>query len=476
MLFYTPEFLVFSIVLIGALSVIHRSEPRKVTLLLASYVFYMWWNPAFVLLIVFSTGIDYTVGRAMARTDVQHKRRMLLVVSLVSNLGLLGWFKYAGLFSNSLLGVMRACGMEPGWVAINVTLPVGISFYTFQTLSYTIDLYRGSIEESRSPLDFALFVAFFPQLVAGPIVRAAEFLPELKRPVTLRASVPAAALILRGMAKKVLVADNIGAFADGIFSQPDAWPSIVIWLATICFAIQIYCDFSGYSDIAIGIAWILGFQLPQNFDYPYFARNPSQFWRKWHMSLSRWLRDYLYISLGGNRGSAFMTHRNLMITMLLGGLWHGASWNFLLWGFLHGALLIVHRIWSSRRAADAPVRDGLVIRLLSIVLLQYFVLLTWIAFRVRDFDDMWTSMTKFVVFDFSLALANTGLGALALFSTLGIIGIFSLLHFVSHRADGIDRAISHAPRWQAGLVFFLAGICFFLGWPLSDSPFIYFQF
>ncbi len=474
MLFYTVEFLMFSIILMGGLGIVHRTEPRKLMLLVASYIFYMWWNPAFILLIVFSTLVNYLIGGRMALEDDQSRRKALLVLSLIANLGLLFFFKYYGLFSDSLLGLMRIFGSEPSWTSLNITLPVGISFYTFQTMSYTIDVYRREIPATRAPLDFALFVAFFPQLVAGPIVRAATFLPQLTKPVRISCDQKTVFLILRGFAKKVLVADNIGILVDGVFTNPGAWPSAIIWLATIGFAIQIYCDFSGYSDIAIGIARILGFEFPQNFNHPYIARNPSDFWKRWHISLSSWLRDYLYISLGGNRGGSFSTYRNLMLTMLLGGLWHGASWNFLLWGFLHGAILILHRVFTQGR--NTPGQTNLLTQVGSVILMQYCVLITWISFRLTDFPDMLIAMQKFVVFDFNFQLTKLGLGSLSFFTTLIIMLAFVLLQAFSIRVGHIDQYLGKTGKIPAVIACIAIGFVAFFFWPLQQAPFIYFQF
>jgi D-alanyl-lipoteichoic acid acyltransferase DltB (MBOAT superfamily) len=474
MLFYTPEFLIFSLILLGLLAVIHQSEPRKVVLLTASYIFYMWWNPAFILLIVFSTAVNYFIGARMAHEENQVTRRLLLIIALAASLGVLFFFKYFGLFQNSLLGVMQMFGGQPSWVTINITLPVGISFYTFQTLSYTIDVYRREIPPNHKPIDFALFVAFFPQLVAGPIVRAATFLPQLEKPVRLRCDQETVFLILRGFAKKVLIADNIAILVDAVFNSPGDWPSMIIWIATIGFAIQIYCDFSGYSDIAIGIARMLGFEFPQNFNHPYIARNPSDFWKRWHISLSSWLRDYLYISLGGNRGGNFQTYRNLMLTMLLGGLWHGASWNFLLWGFLHGAILIGHRLFTAGKARER--RDTWLSNLVAIVLMQYCVLITWISFRVTYFPDMLDAMRKFVFFDFNFQISNLGLGALTFFTTLLLMLAFVLLQAFSIRAGHIDKYLGQIPHAQAVAICALLGFVAFFFWPLEQAPFIYFQF
>ena len=439
MLFHTPEFLVFLLGLLAVLGITRQAAGRKVVLLLASYCFYMWWNPAFVLLILFSTCVDYAIGRRIAiNHTADAPRRGWLVLSLVSNLGMLAYFKYAGLFSASCLYLLQAAGHEPSWVVIHVTLPVGISFYTFQTLSYTIDVYRGRIPATRSPLDFALFVAFFPQLVAGPIVRAADFLPQLKQQIQLRFDAASFWLIAKGLFKKAIVADNLAPFVDAVFQDPEAWPSAVIWMATLAFSAQIYCDFSGYTDIAIGLAGMLGFRLPKNFDHPYFAASPAGFWRRWHISLSTWLRDYLYIPLGGNRRGRWLSHRNVLLTMLLGGLWHGASWNFVLWGLLHGLLIIGHRLLVERLPALR------VPRVLSVLLFQYLVLVTWICFRVTDFDKMGAALHKFVVFDFNLSVSSLGLGAMSVFSMLSTLGAFWVLHACSHRVGGIEHRLANA--------------------------------
>ena len=479
MLFYTPEFLAFSILLLGMLGIFHKSEPRKLILLITSYIFYMWWNPAFILLIIFSTVVDFLIGGRMSDETNKAKRRLLLIASISSNIGMLIFFKYAGLFGDSLLGIMRMMGYEPSWVSLNIILPVGISFYTFQTMSYTIDIYRKEIKATRSRIDFALFVAFFPQLVAGPIVRAAVFLPQLDRGIKISCDQTTFFLIMRGLAKKVLIADNLAIFIDPVFSSPGNWPSVIIWMATIAFAIQIYCDFSGYSDIAIGIARILGFTLPRNFNHPYSARNPSDFWQRWHISLSSWLRDYLYISLGGNRGSAFATYRNLMLTMLIGGLWHGASWNFVLWGLLHGSLLVIHRLYTRmRKKANPEWRAGndWGTYLISLALMQYFVLLTWIPFRLTGFDAMQVTMRKFVVFDFNFDLTSIGLGNIAFFSTLSLMLIFTVFTIISRRTGHIENYLGQLSTQGAAGVCFVSGIVFYYFWPLSQAPFIYFQF
>ncbi|GAB6164942.1 MBOAT family protein [Thermostilla marina] len=481
MLFYTPQFLIFTLILFACLAIWRRRRPQKLLLLAASYIFYMWWNPAFILLIVFSTAVDFFVGRRLERESRPARRKLLLILSLTANLGLLGIFKYANFFAANMYGLLRLFGYQAGWSELNIILPVGISFYTFQTLSYTIDVYRGQLKACRDPLDFALFVAFFPQLVAGPIVRASDFLPQINRFRPLRFDRYAFFLFARGLIKKVLIADNVAHLADAVFSNPGAWPSLVIWLATVCFYVQIYCDFSGYSDMAIALARVLGFRLPENFRRPYFSTSPSEFWRRWHISLSTWLRDYLYIPLGGNRHGPAKTRRNLMITMLLGGLWHGASWNFVLWGFLHGLALIVHRQWRAHvrphlepYLAKKPIAG--LYHLGSWAALQYWVLLTWLVFRVSDTSAMLTALRKFVLFDADFNVASLGLGALSVFSTLLFLFVFFLLHGWSERSGGLDRRLARAPLWLAAPVCVLIGASLFFFWPLAEAPFIYFQF
>jgi len=479
MLFHTPEFLVFSLILVAVLALCHRDAPRKIVLLLASYVFYMWWNPAFILLIVFSTAVNYVASLAIGRNPSPVWRKTWLVLSLATSLGLLAFFKYFNFFEDNALAVLRVLGYDVSWAHLNITLPVGISFYTFQTLSYTIDVYRGRLPVCRSATDFALFVAFFPQLVAGPIVRAADFLPQLKRPAAFCFDRTAFFLIARGLAKKVLIADNLAVLGDAVFSDVARWPSLVIWMAAVCFYVQIYCDFSGYSDIAIGVSRALGYHLPVNFNRPYFATSPTEFWRRWHISLSTWLRDYLYIPLGGNRHGTFCTGRNLMITMLLGGLWHGASWNFVLWGFLHGAALIVHRVWRSLWPAGESVEGGVwhVARtLLAWAGLQYWILLTWLTFRLTDTADMLLALRKFVVFDLNFEVQSIGVGKLAAFSSLAILLAFFAAHGYSAWRGGLDNRLARTPLWISSPVCVLLGVLFYFFWPLSGAPFLYFQF
>jgi len=344
MLFNSIEFFVFIIVLFALLYVFKTNVQQKWVYLIASYFFYMWWNPVFIFLLFFSTAANYFLGNIISKNEAQLKRKTWLIACVVMNLALLTFFKYYNFFEQNIFWFLKFLGKEPSWISKNVVLPVGISFYTFQALSYIIDIYKRKIEPVKSPLDFFVYKAFFPQLVAGPIVRASVFLPQIRNERKIKFDSILILLIVKGFFKKVVIADNIGLFTDSIYKSPGNYPGMIIWMAAICFTIQIYCDFSGYTDIAIGLAGILGFSFPKNFDKPYFALTISDFWKRWHISLSSWLKDYLYIPLGGNKNGKFNTYRNLMITMLLGGLWHGASWNFVIWGGIHGLLLCINKL------------------------------------------------------------------------------------------------------------------------------------
>lgn len=347
MLFNSVVFVLFFVAVYAAYLALGRHYRwQNRLLLLASYVFYGWWDWRFLSLIVFSTFVDYTVGRALHRSDDAALRQRWMWLSVATNLGLLGVFKYFGFFVDSAVALAAALGWQGAAPSLGIVLPVGISFYTFQTLSYTIDIYRRQLEPTEDVLDFALFVAFFPQLVAGPIERAAAFLPQIARPRRIDVAQVQLGLhlIAWGLAKKVVVADNAAIISDRVFNGYTHYTGLDLLLGALAFTLQIYGDFSGYSDIARGLAKLMGFELMLNFRLPYFAVSPSDFWRRWHISLSSWLRDYLYITLGGNRGGTLLTYRNLALTMLLGGLWHGAAWNFVLWGAFHGLILVVYRV------------------------------------------------------------------------------------------------------------------------------------
>ena len=343
----------------------------------ASYVFYGWFRPDYILLMLVSTAVDYGCSRAMGPGKGGGPRRRWLLLSLVTNLGMLGYFKYANLLVDSASHLVVAAGGEPvPWE--NVLLPIGISFFTFQSMSYTIDVYRGVVRPVRRPLDLACYISMFPQLVAGPIVRYREVEDQLvNRSHDLRKISTGVLLFMLGFAKKVLVADQVALLVEVAFDM-ETPGFLQAWIGVVSYGLQIYFDFSGYSDMAIGLGLMVGFRFPMNFDSPYKSQSITEFWHRWHMSLSRWLKDYLYISLGGNRRGSRRTYFNLMITMLLGGLWHGAAWTFVLWGAFHGLFLTLERALGKR-----PLYSGLP-RPLRTALTFLLVLLSWAIFRAVD--------------------------------------------------------------------------------------------
>ena len=359
-------------------------QSRLVFLTLASYLFYAWWDFRFVPLMVLSTSADYVAGRVIAASRSASRRTLTLVLLLVGNLGILGVFKYYDFFVGSLEGLARLLGYHPEWPLLQVVLPVGISFYTFNAISYTIDVYRGKLAPARSFLEFSAFVAMFPHLVAGPIVRYADMARQFEglsnRPQAA-AWVTGLWMFVLGMAKKVLVADVVArGLVDPLWQQATSLDSGEAWLAALGYTVQIYFDFSGYSDMAVGLALLLGFRFPQNFHSPYQASNITEFWRRWHMSLSFWLRDYLYIPLGGSRANALLVGRNLLLTMFLGGLWHGAAWTFVAWGLYHGVLLAAYSWLKSRNWVPRS-------RVLSVAATFLAVVIGWVFFRARSVGE-----------------------------------------------------------------------------------------
>jgi D-alanyl-lipoteichoic acid acyltransferase DltB (MBOAT superfamily) len=470
MLFTSIQFVVFFLVVL-ALNQPLRRWPllQKLMLLVASYYFYAQWNWHYLFLVWFSTVVDYTIGLRLPRSP---SPRRLIIISVIVNLGFLAIFKYANWLIDTFNGGAAVLGSNVHITPLDVILPVGISFYTFQSLSYTIDVYRGVMQPRRNFLDYALAVAFFPQLEAGPIVRAREFFAELDGPkrVQLADVQRALVLIAFGFAKKMVFADSLAVIADSVFDHPAGagfWNTL---LAIYAFALQIYCDFSGYTDIAIGCALLLGIRFPQNFNYPYIAQSIQDFWRRWHMTLSRWLRDYLYISLGGNRGSAARTLVNLMITMLLGGLWHGASWNFVIWGGLHGMYLVIERVGLSRwQLWQSPSRAMALVRWFVTF---HLVCFAWIFFRSR-------SLTGAVQMIGNLLHGATA--ALRDFSQehhLGIMLLIALMlatHFFNGYRNTKERlGVDRGPRFAAAMTLVLLLLILFT--PNHSAPFIYFQF
>jgi alginate O-acetyltransferase complex protein AlgI len=347
--FFSPQFLIFFAVVFALYWALPWHRARVWLLLAASFVFYASWDWRLAILITATTAADYVIARGMEAWEAPGRRKLLLVGSLVMNLGLLCYFKYANFFLASLDNALHSAGASLSMPVLRVILPIGISFYTFEAINYTVDVYRRRVRAERNLGHFMLFILFFPHLIAGPIVRARDFLPQIarrKRWDWARMQLGVSQFLI-GLLKKLAVADRMALYARPVFENPDAYSSPAITTGCIAFALQIYCDFSGYTDMALGSANLLGFKLAPNFNMPYLATNFSDFWRRWHISLSSWLRDYLFIPLGGSRHSTWRTCLNLMITMTLGGLWHGLSWVFVLWGILHGGFLVLHRLFRS---------------------------------------------------------------------------------------------------------------------------------
>ena len=384
MLFNSVEFFIFFLTVLLLYYVLpHRWQ--NIMLLVASYFFYGWWDWRFLSLIFISTVVDYVCGIGIHNQANLHIKKRYLYFSVFVNLSLLGFFKYWNFFTDSLIGAMAPFGVQLDLPTLHLILPVGISFYTFQTMTYSVDIYRGKLKPTHDFLDFALFVSFFPQLVAGPIERAQKLLPQIqhKRSYNPVQFLEGLHLIFWGLFKKIFVADNLGMVVDRIYGAADA-TGFEYMLATFAFAFQIYGDFSGYTDVARGTAKCLGIQLMLNFKQPYLAINPSDFWRRWHISLSSWLRDYLYISLGGNRKGVWRTYRNLMLTMVFGGLWHGAAWNFVIWGAYHGLLLCLFRIFGQSRAPTLYPRAQFLAHTLKTIMMFLLTCGSWVLFRAQN--------------------------------------------------------------------------------------------
>ncbi len=386
MLFNSLDFaLFFAVVYAAYLLLPLRGQNRM--LLVASYFFYGCWDYRFLSLIALSTTVDFLLAQRIHDSGDPRRRKRLLLASMALNLGVLGFFKYFNFFVGSAEALARSFGFEPEGLRLHIVLPVGISFYTFQSMSYTIDVYRRQLVPTRSLVDYALFVSLFTQLVAGPIERASHLLGQVTAPRTVRweGIQTGAWLFFWGLFKKVVIADNMAVIVDSVFAGDVAWTTASVLIGVYAFALQIYCDFSAYSDMARGLGFFMGFDIMVNFRNPYFALNPSDFWRRWHISLSTWLRDYLYIPLGGNRNGPRRTYVNLMLTMVLGGLWHGAAWTFVWWGVFHGALLAAHR-WVRGDRADAPMSGfG---RIWRIVAMFHAVCFSWLLFRAASMQDV----------------------------------------------------------------------------------------
>jgi alginate O-acetyltransferase complex protein AlgI len=471
MLFNSLTFIAFFALVMVAHQLPISWTAKKRNLLVASYVFYAAWNPPFIVLVWLSTVTDWFVARGIAASKVASTRRALLLTSLGVNLGLLAYFKYAGFMLDNFVWTLSLLGIVYRPPELDIILPLGISFYTFQTLSYTISVYRNEMRPAKSFLDYALFVTFFPQLVAGPIVRAQEFLPQCLAPkrADARQLGWGLCLLVFGLFQKVVLADALLApAADLVFGATSRAGALDAWTGTLAFSCQIFFDFAGYSSCAIGAGMCLGFVLPENFRFPYAASGFSDFWRRWHISLSSWLRDYLYIPLGGNRRGRSRTYVNLMITMLLGGLWHGAAWHFVVWGALHGAYLAIERMVREKLGGPSRVR-GAFRQHMACVGTFLVVSVTWVFFRAENIQG------ALQLLDVMLSgRASPLVGGLQCAGVTMIVVCTVFVHILLRDADLEDR-VRRVPLWLRATVLALM-LCSLMLSPGDDRAFIYFQF
>jgi D-alanyl-lipoteichoic acid acyltransferase DltB (MBOAT superfamily) len=459
-------FLVFYFVYILTLKT-HRLRIAYVVLF--SLFFYYKSSGIFFLLLIFSSVLDYVIAKLIYDERDKFYRKLYLIISLLVNLGLLGYFKYTNFFIDNV-----NLAFDADFKFQDIILPVGISFYTFQTLSYTIDVYRKELEPTKSFMDFLFFVSFFPQLVAGPIVRASDFIPQIYKRLKLTKEEFNAALflIIGGLLKKAVISDYISInFVDRVFDAPNSYTSFENLMASYGYAIQIYCDFSGYSDMAIGLALLMGFWLPPNVRTPYQSASITEFWRRWHISLSTWLRDYLYISLGGNRGGKFKTYINLFLTMLLGGLWHGASWKFVLWGVLHGSALAFERFFGNL----IKLPKNYFVKTIQILLTFHFVAFCWLFFRAKDFSTALQLISNIgeLTFDWKQWLVIIqGYQNVFLLILIGFVW-----HFLPNRViQFLQKAFGSLPLIGKAIVLAFVFWIVYATASAGPQPFIYFQF
>lgn len=475
--FATFEYLVFIIcVYLLYLVVQHRTQNHL--LLVASYIFYGWWDWRFLSLILFSTAVNYLAGLAIHHTEDLKKRRLYLIGALVISFGLLGVFKYLGFFVDSMVDLLQLLGFQPNITSLQIILPVGISFYTFQTASYTIDIYRKELPATKNFLDFALFIAFFPQLVAGPIERAKTLLPQIQQPrqVTHDQITRGCFLILWGLFKKVVIADGAANGVDTVYGMTSVQPTAMdIILATYLFTLQIYCDFSGYSDVARGTAKLLGFELVVNFKLPFFASSPREYWERWHISLATWLRDYVYIPLGGNRHGEWKTQRNVFITVFLSGFWHGAAWNFIFWGIYQALLISFNRLWLVIRKIKPQKLSGPPIinwtKILQIILLFQALNYGRMLFRAESLNQV-VDFTRIVFFNFSWHISVK-------FSLPVVVIVGTILLLAIETYQYVTNDPHYYRRWPIAVrSLFYATLIFLLMAGISNATqeFIYFAF
>ena len=475
MLFNSLNFMIFLPIVFLLYWVLNHKSLRLQNLLIviASYVFYAWWDWRFLGLIMFSTFIDFIIGKLLQKKDKISTRKILLSISLLFNLGLLGFFKYYNFFVDSWISAWETLGVHLELNTLRIILPVGISFYTFQTLSYTIDVYRRKLEPTSSLVQFMAYVAFFPQLVAGPIERAKNLLPQFQkaRVFNYHVAMSGIYLIIWGLFKKVVVADNCAFFVNQIFDSPATHSSAELLIGAILFGFQIYGDFSGYSDIAIGVARLFGFSLMTNFLFPYFSRDIAEFWRRWHISLSTWFRDYLYIPLGGSKGNRNQQIRNVMIVFLISGFWHGANWTFLLWGLIHGLLFIPLMVTKAHKIHVNGT--SILLRQLPNILITFILVnLTWIFFRADSIEIAFHYISDLFNFSGSSLMLFYKTSKMILFSSIIIVSLVVMFMFEFKTLQRNQKEV-HLNYFSA---IFITLLIMFMGVFKNPNDFIYFQF
>ena len=519
MIFSSVEFFLFFGVVLLWLAIAQRQQTKKLFLLAASYFFYGYWDWRFTFLMLTMTLVNYYLGAVIARSrtqaviqanyqnaypvasqiiqpseseptfqssnlqssnlqsNIQRTQKLALIFAIVFDLGVLGFFKYYNFFVDSANHALASVHIDSSLPQLGIILPVGISFITFQVMAYVIDIYRGDTDAADTVWDFALLTAFFPQLVAGPILKAKQFLPELNKKIVLRREnfLAGMQLFLLGLFRKIVVADRLALYVDTVFDTPQDFSSSTTWLAVFAYAIQIYCDFSGYSDMAIGIAKCLGYEIPINFNMPYLSGSITEFWRRWHISLSTWLREYIYIPLGGNRKGKLRQYLNLWLVMLLGGLWHGASWNFVAWGALHGSALVIHKFYADYVVTkiQVPIK-GVPMALgratgaaIAWALTLLFVCTTWVLFRATNFSDATIVLQKMY------SWTPTGISWYATGLWIALPGLL-IADYLGHLLNqGRYIQLNRFSHWF-WLSFWLLGLLFLA--PQNPQPFVYFQF
>ncbi len=469
MIFSTPEFFLFFGVVLLFLVIAKGQSTKKYFLLAASYFFYGYWDWRFTFLMLAMTVVNYALGQRVYTASTHRLKKLSLTAAIVFDLGVLGFFKYYNFFIDSANYALQPFQTGTAtFSSLNIILPVGISFITFQVMAYVIDIYRGVTPPADTFWDFALLTAFFPQLVAGPILKAKQFLPELQKKTVIRRQnlLAGMQLFLLGLFRKIVIADRLAPYVDTVFSTPQDFSSFTIWLAVIAYAIQIYCDFSGYSDMAIGTAKCLGYNIPINFNLPYISRSITEFWRRWHISLSTWLREYIYIPLGGNRKGKPRQYLNLWLVMLLGGLWHGASWNFVLWGALHGSALAVHKFYADYIRPKISLPASLY-NAITWAITFLFICSTWVLFRAATFPQAFTVLQSMYIW------TPTGINWYATGLIVAIPGVF-IADYLGHLLyQGRFIQLNRFSHWF-WLSFWLLGLLFLA--PQTPQPFVYFQF